>query len=360
MAILVQKDLLDARGNKLPENVQIALTSSAKALLSGTPSDTEKARKDWNALKGQDSMLFREAFQKIKEKLSKGDQVPPMVRAALGNSTYVNSDKPITKENSKMAQQSPPTKGKVDPVKAAVEAKAAEKKSGMSDETKAKLKAAKEQKVKEPKPEIQYTWNRKHEDVGVKVYTGHGVGVVRAFDDINASYLVYIESTETEKVVSKKGVHHKAFPEQYREKYEVDKSTRTASGAFSISTGDDVAKAMNALNVEQLADVAERAGLEEKFATWAERNPGMQRMNLGNCIRGLLRKEDTQVKATAAVVYAAKLPRLYTKPEPKPKPVKEEVQATNIQKKVTEAETGKKAPIAGKQNGPPVVGTKKK
>jgi hypothetical protein len=121
-----------------------------------------------------------------------------------------------------------------------------------------------------------------------------------------------------------------------------------------------VAKAMNALNVEQLADVAERAGLEEKFATWAERNPGMQRMNLGNCIRGLLRKEDTQVKATAAVVYAAKLPRLYTKPEPKPKPVKEEVQATNIQKKVTEAETGKKAPIAGKQNGPPVVGTKKK
>lgn len=349
---LTDRDFLDARGNKLPDKVQLALISSTGALTLGTPAATSKATKDWNALKGADSMKFRDAFDKIKKKIS-GEDVPPMVRAALGNSTYVQSDKPPTKEK-------PVALKGAEKVKEHVEGKAAEKKAGMSEETKEKLRAAKEKKAKEPKPEIVYTWNKKHEDVGVKVFTGHGVGVIRGFDEGNASYLVYIEASEQEKVVSKKGVHTKAFPEAYRDKYEVDKSVRTASGAFSISTGDDVAKAMNALNTEQLADVAERAGLPEKFATWAERNPGMQRMNLGNCIRGLLRKDETAVKATNAVTYAAKLPRLY-KPKEKVMKVAEETKVVNNAKKVAEATTGVKAPIAGKQNGPVVQpGTKKK
>lgn len=339
---LTNKDFMDARGNALPTKVQQALISSASALLTGTPAATEAARKDWNSLKGADSMAFRDAFQKIKDKLAKNGNIPPMVRAGLG--TYESAGKPLTKE-----KQMPP-KTAAEKVKAHVEGKAAEKKAGMSEETKAKLRAAKDAKVKDAKPEIEYTWNRKHEDVGVKVFTSHGVGVIRAFDPNNAAYLVYIEATETERVVSKKGAHHKAFPEHYRDRYVVDKTVRTSSGAFSISRGDDVAKAINALTVEQLADVASRAGLADKFATWGERNAGMQRMNLGNCIRGLLKKEDTAVKATQAVVYATKLPRLYQAPEKKPynKPTAE-VKATNIRKKIAEAETGEPAKIAGKQ-----------
>lgn len=355
---LTNKDFMDARGNALPTKVQQALISSASALLTGTPAATEAARKDWNSLKGADSMAFRDAFQKIKDKLANNGNILPMVRAGLG--TYESAGKPQTKADKALdsivgpgtaeRMKQMPLKTAAEKVKAHVEGKAAEKKAGMSEETKAKLRAAKDAKVKDAKPKIEYTWNRKHEDVGVKVFTNHGVGVIRAFDPNNAAYLVYIEATETEKVVSKKGAHHKAFPEHYRDRYVVDKTVRTSSGAFSISRGDDVAKAINALTVEQLADVASRAGLADKFATWGERNAGMQRMNLGNCIRGLLKKEDTAVKATQAVVYATKLPRLYQAPEKKPynKPTAE-VKATNIRKKIAEAETGEPAKIAGKQ-----------
>lgn len=352
---LTDKDFLDARGNKYSDKVQLALISSTAALLTGTPAATDKARKDWNALKGADSMAFRDAFQRVKDKI-KGEDLPPMVRSGLG--TYESASKPTTKE-----KQVPPTKTAADKVKAHVEGKAAEKKAGMSEETKAKLREAKANKaVKEPKPEIVYSWNKKHEDVGVKVFTGHGTGVIRGWDEGNASYLVYIESIEAEKVVSKKGVHYKAFPEQYREKYTVDKGVRTPSGAFSISTGDEVAQAMNGLSVQQLFDVATRAGMADRFAKWEGRNPGMIRMNLSNCIRAALRDEERAVKTQNALQYAAKLARTYVKPEPKPRATKEAVQETNNAKKVAEATTGTPAKIAGKQNGPkaPVAGTPKK
>jgi hypothetical protein len=95
------------------------------------------------------------------------------------------------------------------------------------------------------------------------------------------------------------------FDEKFRDRYTVDKSVRTPSGGYSISNRDEVARALNGLTVEQLAQVAARAGLADRIKRWAHLNPGMQRMNLGNVLRAA-----TDEKATAqALAEARKLPR---------------------------------------------------
>jgi colicin import membrane protein len=70
--------------------------------------------------------------------------------------------------------------------------------------------------------------------------------------------------------------------EEYRDKYKLS-DVRTPSGAKSISCGDQVAQALNGLDVAQLGQVAKAAGLD--FKKWSHLNPGMQRMNLGNSLR---------------------------------------------------------------------------
>jgi hypothetical protein len=88
------------------------------------------------------------------------------------------------------------------------------------------------------------------------------------------------------------------FNTEFRERYTVDKSVRTPSGAYSVSNRDDVAKALNGLDVKQLERVATRADVGERWAKWSHLNPGMQRMNLGNVLRGS--KDDVKVKAALA------------------------------------------------------------
>lgn len=94
-------------------------------------------------------------------------------------------------------------------------------------------------------------------------------------------------------------------------------NVKTASGARSLSNGDNIAQALNGLTLEQLTKVAKRADVEERFAGWAKLNPGMQRMNLGNVLRAQVKAGDAKAKATVA--EAAKMER--EKFEPK-KPAK--------------------------------------
>ena len=95
------------------------------------------------------------------------------------------------------------------------------------------------------------------------------------------------------------------FNTEFRDRYTIDKSVRTPSGAYSVSNRDDVAKALNGLTVEQLEKIAARADVAERWAKWSKLNPGMQRMNLGNVLRGA--KDDA--KAKAALTEARKMPR---------------------------------------------------
>lgn len=89
---------------------------------------------------------------------------------------------------------------------------------------------------------------------------------------------------------------------------------KTASGARSISNGDDVAGALNGLSEEQLQKVAKRLGAEEAWAKWKTLNPGMKRMNLGNKLRAQIKAGDATAKAT--LLEAKKLEREHVSKKP--------------------------------------------
>jgi len=75
-----------------------------------------------------------------------------------------------------------------------------------------------------------------------------------------------------------------------RERYT---TSRTASGAKSLSNGDDIAKALEGLPIVSLYEVADKLFVENEFrANYGKLNTGMQRMNLGNRIRGFVSKRD--------------------------------------------------------------------
>jgi len=57
--------------------------------------------------------------------------------------------------------------------------------------------------------------------------------------------------------------------------------------------GDDLAVTMKEIDPEQLPSIATENGID--FGRWSHLNPGMQRMNLGNVIRGLIKKEEQEV-----------------------------------------------------------------
>jgi len=72
-----------------------------------------------------------------------------------------------------------------------------------------------------------------------------------------------------------------------REKYQ---TVRTASGSKSLNNGDDVANALQGMNVDELYEVATKFLGEDYREKYSNLNIGMQRMNLGNRIRGHVTK----------------------------------------------------------------------
>lgn len=158
---------------------------------------------------------------------------------------------------------------------------------------------------------------------GQVVYVNHGKAVVRRIRGV----ICEVEYETPNKVGHKEWVNMAkvetvVIKSEYRDKYTVDKDVRTPSGAHSISVGDPVAKALNGLSVDQLAGVAKDAGLSEKFKGWGHLNAGMQRMNLGNMLRSLVKSEEKGVAAAAAkaVSRAAKEEREYKPKVKAPRP----------------------------------------
>lgn len=173
---------------------------------------------------------------------------------------------------------------------------------------------------------------------GQVVYINHGKAVIRQVRGLLCEVQYESPNREGKKEwVNMAKATNIVVAEKYRDGYKTDKSVRTPSGAYSISKGDDVAKSLNGLSTSQLAEVAKDAGVGEKFAGWKHLNPGMQRMNLGNMLRGLLRQEDRKV-----VTQAAKAVKRATSEKREYKP-KEKVVKTKAEKKVTQTK-GKAAP----------------
>ncbi len=83
-----------------------------------------------------------------------------------------------------------------------------------------------------------------------------------------------------------------------REKYV---PTRSASGAKSLSNGDEIAQALEGLGLEALYAIADKLIKDNEFkAKYGHLNVGMQRMNIGNRLRGFVGKRAKENEKIAA------------------------------------------------------------
>lgn len=76
-----------------------------------------------------------------------------------------------------------------------------------------------------------------------------------------------------------------------RDRYQ---TTRTAAGSKSLHSGDEVALALDGLNVEDLFKIGDELLGEDFRERYAKLNVGMQRMNMGNRIRAKVRSIDAE------------------------------------------------------------------
>ena len=74
----------------------------------------------------------------------------------------------------------------------------------------------------------------------------------------------------------------------FRSQYKKDKAHKTESGAPSVHCGDGLASAMAGLDNDTITKVARENKVDA--GKWSSLNPGQIRMNLGNVLRGMIRR----------------------------------------------------------------------
>lgn len=78
-------------------------------------------------------------------------------------------------------------------------------------------------------------------------------------------------------------------------------TSRSASGAKTMHSGDEVARLLEGMTLEEVKDIAVNLigdpGLETKYS---HLNAGQQRMNLGNRIRGFVNKVNKEIEKAEA------------------------------------------------------------
>lgn len=67
--------------------------------------------------------------------------------------------------------------------------------------------------------------------------------------------------------------------------------TKTASGRKSVDTNDALAQKLRGKTVEELEELARKAGIGERLKDWKNLNPGMFRMTVGNALRAIERQK---------------------------------------------------------------------
>lgn len=83
--------------------------------------------------------------------------------------------------------------------------------------------------------------------------------------------------------------------------------TKTAGGRPSVDNGDPLAEALRGMTAEQVIQVLEANGGAAKEG-WANLNVGMQRMNAGNALRAILKKNGSVIVGETTVTYVPPAP----------------------------------------------------
>jgi hypothetical protein len=113
-------------------------------------------------------------------------------------------------------------------------------------------------------------------------------GIIAGMDtaDLDLDALLAAVTAAVEAAVSRRG---SVIPDEYRYKYGADQNCgdAIAKRLTAITTGKD------GVDLDAAREVAALNGVEDRFDGWLSKglNPGMVRMNLGNVLRGIARKE---------------------------------------------------------------------
>jgi colicin import membrane protein len=122
---------------------------------------------------------------------------------------------------------------------------------------------------------------------------------------------------------------------------------RTATGTKSLNNGDPVAAALAGIGIDDLYTVAEKVTGTDHRERYAKLNVGMQRMNLGNRIRGAISKLDKE-NAKSEKPGAPGIDRLVKLTDPLQKAAQKAADA-EAKAKQAEAEAKAKAAAAAKK-----------
>jgi len=120
-------------------------------------------------------------------------------------------------------------------------------------------------------------------------------------------------TTKTTKAATKKS--DEATPEQPVVRLTPDHNryvrglASTASGRDSYDIADEVANNLRGMDInsvfvavaDQLTKLGEPVSKSELKTRWGKLNPGMQRMNAGNVLRGAIRRAQRKAEAKAAI-----------------------------------------------------------
>lgn len=80
----------------------------------------------------------------------------------------------------------------------------------------------------------------------------------------------------------------------------VQHDTKTQSGRRAVDNSDDVAEALRGLTLPEVQSILKENGIEWR---WGHLNPGMQRMNAGNALRGKFKSQGKMVVLGKTVHY---------------------------------------------------------
>lgn len=113
------------------------------------------------------------------------------------------------------------------------------------------------------------------------------LGLIEGADPESPDLQATLEAAVAEAAKRKGSV----IPDDYRYRYGADQN---CGDEMARNLTDRVTKP-EGVDLEACRDIAARNGIEDRFDQWLARdlNPGMVRMNLGNVLRGKLRRGET-------------------------------------------------------------------
>lgn len=151
-------------------------------------------------------------------------------------------------------------------------------------------------KVKEPKVVPQMVWLSGHASVGTRVFTRFGHNTIArigyldntTYDESNESTFGVLKAElNNGGIVALSSCRATAVKDEYRDKYATFEE-KTPSGKKAIGVEDELTPLLIGLTTAEMQAIATENNLD--WSRWEHLNPGMQRMSLGNKLRGNMKK----------------------------------------------------------------------